>query len=172
MALTRRKGPTFPQFPPHARKRSLVDLFQAGTHAHRLLTCGKASLLRPIVPLIYINIMLWNYRDCSNESLLQYFHFYDSRLQAVCISRAESLASLVWGLITDTEARCIADPKFVELLARLVYVEARLQYSTQHVLAETLLAFFQYEYPQPEATQAWVTPDQFRDIVHDDVALF
>lgn len=171
MALALRSTKSGPQSPTRAGKRSPIDLFQVGTPAYRLLIAGKVKLLRPIAPIFYINIMSWNFRDCSSESLDQLFHLYTRRLQAIDISRTESLEALLWGLMTDTDAKRLAHPEFVELLARLLYPEDRLQTSTQENLAETLLSFLQYEHHQPDVAQSWWTPEQFSDVIHDDLLL-
>jgi hypothetical protein len=142
MALALRSTKSGPQSPTRAGKRSPIDLFQVGTPAYRLLIAGKVKLLRPIAPIFYINIMSWNFRDCSSESLDQLFHLYTRRLQAIDISRTESLEALLWGLMTDTDAKRLAHPEFVELLARLLYPEDRLQTSTIGGLISYLFPLF------------------------------
>ena len=170
-ALGRRNRPPKSPSQIHPFNRSPSDLFQPATPSYRLLSCTESVQLHRFAPLVYINIMLWNYRNYPCETLDSLYDTYARNIAASDVDLAGSIEVLVWGLMTNVDTKKLMHLNWIELMTRMQYVEAKLRTGTQEMLANTLLDFI-LQGPgvkDVDAPAKWWTPEQFAVLVREEL---
>ena len=113
-----------------------------------------------IVALLYLNILLWDYRPSSSLAIHRYFNRLKHALSGQGLDLGGSLELFLWVLITDLEKRNVESPERVWLLARLLFVHARLPYDFQLRVEGTLHQFL-ISGTECSGESVWL-PEQFR----------
>jgi hypothetical protein len=135
-----------------------------GTSFHGLLSSTSGGILRPIVPALYLNILLWHYRHHYNASQSNTDDLAQFQRIMQNTRLAKSVVALVWILVTHPDSKRIHHPHSAWLLNRLLRVESRLSIYLRQTLKKTLVQFLLTDEIE-NLESSWLTPEQFRSAV-------
>ena len=115
--------------------------------------------------------MIWNYRNCSRETLDRLYDCYSKNITASDVDLAGSNEILISVLMTNFDTKKPMHLDWIELMTRIQFVEAKLSTNTQERLANTLLEFI-VDAPPTDAIDTaaeWWTPEQFAAVVREEL---
>jgi hypothetical protein len=155
---------------PTRAKRAfgVSHLFQSGEPVYDILKRSKIHGVRPIVPLLYAHTMVWHGSHGLPAHSSQLYETYLSNLKALQVIEQGSLESLTCAFISDVQGGRIMHPQVLALLRSQLYVVSRLAIDNVEMLEAILLDFMQFD-PSQNLCPAWWNPEQFREIILDDL---
>lgn len=150
--------------PPHT---AMSHLFSKSHHIQRLLTKGKGITLNPLVPILYINILLWETETWSDTSSSQLRDFYNKNPERTDVDLEGGVEVLFWGLMFDFSRNSVLRPDWMRLIGRFMHVVSTLNTETKSLLSKTLLEFVTALYPDNESE--WWSGRALQEIMHKEL---
>lgn len=146
---------------------AMSHLFSKSHHIQRLLAKSKGITLNPVVPILYINILLWETETWSVASSSQLRDFYTKNLKRTDVDLEGGVELLFWGLMFDFSSNSVLRPDWMQLIGRFLHVVTTLNTETRALLSKTLLEFVTALHPDNESE--WWSGEALREIVHNEL---